>query len=285
MLAKLTKHEFTSIARVGLPAYITMLVVSVIGRVMTWVSSRQYIIDNVPVSFVKIIKVFSSLISTIYVIAFMSLLILTLFYMIYRFYKNFFTDEGYLMLTLPVRSSSLIFSKLFNTWIWLFFSAVIAILSLYITLGHYDELMDSVNGVFDSLKDVIEREGDYLREELGVPLWVFAIEAVICIFMLANRFILTWYAAVSFGLLLSKKHKALGTIFAYIIVDIASWVLMGLFVAGVTKIMPNFLGDLSTSAGKALQASVAGVSITYFIFSALLFWFTSFIMKHRLNLD
>ncbi|GEM_PF-455418 len=285
MLGKLTKHEFLACGRIALPTYIAMLALSGIGRFLTWLTSRQYLIDNVPTTFVKIIKVLSSLISTVYVIAFIALVVLTLVYLVYRFYKNFFTDEGYLMMTLPVRPASLIFSKLFNGWIFIFFSAIVALGSLYITLGHYDQLVDLVERIFDAVKDVVDREGDFLRDELGVPLWVFVVEVVIFFFLLISRYIISWYTSVGFGMLLSKKHKVLGTIIAYIILDIASYILMGIFLAVATSILPNYYEVLAESGGKALQITVIGNSIINLILGALLFWFTSYIMKHKLNLD
>ncbi len=285
MLGKLTKHEFLTIGKVALPSYIAVLVLSVIGRFLTWITSRQYIIDNVPQTFVRIIKVLSSLISTLYILAFIALIILTLFYIIYRFYKNFYTDEGYLMLTLPVRPASLITSKLFNSWIWILFSLIIAFLSLFITLGHYDQLIDLVKRVYDSISNVIEVNGDFLRDELGVPLWLFGVEVAFCIFMFVTRFVITWYSSVSFGMLISKKHKALGTIGGYIIIDIATWIIMSIYLAVITKVVPDYYTILSTSGGKALQIVILGSIVINLIFSGVLFWFNSFIMTHKLNLD
>lgn len=285
MLGKLFKHEFQSVTRVAIPTYIAVLVIAVIGRFLTWITSRQYVIDNVPESFVKIIKVLSSLISGLYVIAFIAVIILTLFYLIYRFYKNYYTDEGYLMLTLPTRPAALIASKLFNAWIWILLSGIIAILSLYITLGHYDKVMDLLKQLWDTIGQVIDAEGDFLREELGVPLWLFGVELFFCIFMFVTRFIVTWYSSVSFGMLLSKKHKALGTIFAYVIIDIATKLIMSIYVAIITKIIPDYYTVLTTSGGKALQIVVIGSIVINLIFTGLLYWFNSFIMTHKLNLD
>ena len=48
--------------------------------------------------------------------------------MVYRFYKNLMTDEGYLMFTLPVSRSQLIWSKLIVSMAWGILSAVLAAL-------------------------------------------------------------------------------------------------------------------------------------------------------------
>lgn len=285
MLGNLIKHEFTSVGKIALPSYIAVLALSLIGRFLTWLTSRQYIIDNVPSSFVKIMKTLSSLISTVYVLVFISLLILTLFLMVYRFYKNFFTDEGYLMMTLPVKPASLIFSKLVNSWIWIILSSVIAVGSLYITLGHYDEIMDMLKEVWNSVSDVVDREGDFLKEELGVPFGVFVAELVAFLFTYVTRFILSWYASVSFGMLISKKHKVVGTVIAYLIIDIATWIIMTIYTAIATTVIPDYYEILAESTGKALQMVVIGGNVINIIFALALFGFTAWIMRHRLNLD
>ena len=57
------------------------------------------------------------------------MLLLTLVLMVYRFYKNLMTDEGYLMFTLPVSRSQLIWSKLMVALAWGVLSAVLAALA------------------------------------------------------------------------------------------------------------------------------------------------------------
>lgn len=285
MLIKLTKHEFLACSRIAFPSYIIVLVLALVGRFLTWLTSRQYILDNVPETFVKIIKVLSSLTSALYVVVFMSLLILTVFMMIYRFYKNYFTDEGYLMLTLPTGTPSLVFSKLFNAWIWILFSAVIAVLSLWITLGHYEDITDSFGNLFDSMRDLIDREKDFLEEELGVPLWVFAVELFVFVFAYATNFLLSWYASVSFGMLISKKHKIIGTLAAYFILYLVATVIHFVYLGMITTIVPDYYEILEESAGRAMQIVVLGSALIYAIFSAGYFGLSTYILKRKLNLD
>lgn len=285
MLGKLTKHEFFSIGRIALPAYIGILAISLVGRFLTWLTSRQYVIDNVPATFVRIIKVLSSLISFVYVIAFIAFVVMTLVFIIYRFYKNYFTDEGYLMNTLPVKPISLIFSKLFNAWIWILFSGIIALASLNITFGHYDQLVDSLNNFLDSIKNLVTQQGDLIRDELGVPIWVFVVELVIFFILLITRYVISWYSSVGFGMLILKKHRIIGTIIAYLIIDNISYALSGGFFGLITKILPGHMEELVESGGKALQTTVIGGSVLNLILTVLLFWFLTYIMKHKLNLD
>lgn len=285
MLGKLTKHEFLTSARIALPAYLAMFAISAVGRFLTWITSRQYVIDHVAPTFVRIIKILSSLISTVYVLAFIAFVIMTVVFLVYRFYKNYFTDEGYLMLTLPVKPASLIFSKLFNSWVWLLLSAIVALASLYITLGHYDQLVDLIERTVNSVRDVVEREGDFIREELGVPIWVFVIELIVFVILLVSRYIFEWYTSIGAGTMIAKKHKIIGTLIAFLILDNISYAITGGFIAIATSVAPDYFTTLSQSGGKALQLVVLGYSGVNLLLSGLLFWLLSYIMKHKLNLE
>ena len=132
---------------------------------------------------------------------------------------------------------------------------------------------------------MLDREGDFIRDELGVPIWVFVVELVFLALSYVTRYILTWYSSVGFGMLLSKKHKVLGTLIAYLILDVVSYILVGIYLAVAAEVIPNYYDIINTSGGKALQLVVVGSLVLNTIMSGLLFWFDCFIMKHRLNID
>ncbi|MDD6807433.1 MAG: hypothetical protein PUD72_03160 [Oscillospiraceae bacterium] len=285
MLGKLFKHEFLTIGKFALPSYIVVLILALVGRFLTWITSRQYVIDNVPSTFVKILSILTSLITLLYTLVFLGIFLLTMAFLVYRFYKNFFTDEGYLMMTLPVKTPSLILSKLSNAWIWIIFSGIVAIVSLIITVGHFDELTDTLNNTWDSIKSMLEREEDFIKDELGVPIWVFVIELLVLGLAYLTRFILSWYASVSFGNLIAKKHKIIGTLFSYFLLFIITTIILSLYLTVITTLIPDYYDKLNDSSGRALQTVVFGSIAIYSVFSAGLFAFTNYIMKHKLNLD
>lgn len=285
MLGKLMKHEFLACGRIALPSYATVLLLALVGKFLTWITSREYFLNNVPPTFFKIVKTFSTIISSVYGMIFFSLLILTVFMMVYRFYKNYFTEEGYLMLTLPTGTPSLILSKLFNSWIWIFFSAVIALLSLYITIGHFEGVSEGLSNLWDALKQMLENNRDLLREELGVPLWFFPIELFLVVLAQLSDFLLSWYAAVSFGMLISKKHKLLGTLAGYFVLFLITMAAHFIYMGIITTVAPEYYAMLTDGSGKALQIVLLGSGIIYLLFSCGYFALSSYILKHKLNLD
>ena len=284
MLGKLIKHEFLATARLMAPSYIAIMVIALLGRLFTWLSTRKLLEDSVPVAFLRSIHAIANILSVLFVLAFIALVILTIFYMVYRFYKNFFTDQGYLMMTLPTKPRHLIFSKLINAVIWALFSAVIAILSMYIALGTA-ELVDNLKMMWNSILELMHYNENFLKDQLGVDLWVFAVELVIFFMAYIARFILSWYFAIAFGQLLWKKHKILGAIVAYLLLEIASNIISSLFMAFDTQVLTKWIPSLEISSGAALQSTVIGNGIVMILVAALLYWLTARIMTRKLNLD
>ena len=119
-----------------------------------------------------------------------------------------------------------------------------------------------------------------IHEQLGVPIWLFVVELVVFVLCWFARFTISWYFAIAFGQLISKNHKVLGAIGAYILLAIASSLFSTAFMGILGKAIDNV-----ASNGAALQYTMLGNSVLFLIITALLYWATTSIMKNRLNLD
>lgn len=280
MLGKLIKHDFLANARFLTPAYIVMLAIALLGRLMTWLATRQVIVDNAAPALSRVISIISSLLTVAFTIAPFVILFMAAFYVICRFYKNIFTDEGYLMNTLPTRPVSLVFSKLLNALIWMLFTMAIAAFSWYIALGHVEALQNLFRQLADTITGLIANNKDILREELGVPVWLFVVEIVVFLLAWFARFTISWYFAIAFGQLISKNHKGLGAIGAYLLLTVASYIFSTAYL-GVL----NSAVKVATTNGAALQLTMMGQAVLFLIITGLLYWATTSIMKNRLNLD
>ena len=110
MLSKLLRHEFRATGRIMLPVYALLLVscggCTLFGRLL----------GRYPES--TVLSVVQTVFATLFGVTTFGMLLLTLVLMVYRFYKNLMTDEGYLMFTLPVSRSQLIWSKLLVALVW-----------------------------------------------------------------------------------------------------------------------------------------------------------------------
>ena len=105
MLKKLLKYDLKSVFKYWWIAAIASLGLSAAGGFCISVMMAE---KDVP-ALIAVLIVLTLLFSIIGIVAF-SILSYILLYV--RFYKNFFTDEGYLTFTLPVKRSQLLNSKL-----------------------------------------------------------------------------------------------------------------------------------------------------------------------------
>ncbi|MBQ8063428.1 MAG: hypothetical protein IJ230_05775 [Clostridia bacterium] len=280
MLGKLIKHDFLANARFLGPAYIVMLIIALFGRFFTWLATRKAIMDAVAPAFGNIIKLLSSLLTVAFVIAPFAILFAAAFFVIYRFYKNIFTDEGYLMNTLPTRPVNLVFSKLLNALIWMLITIVVAGLSWYLAVGHLDGLRDVLTEIWDTIINLFLSNREAIHEQLGVPIWLFIVELVFFILCWFARFAISWFFAIAFGQLIAKNHKVLGAIGAYVGLAIVSNIFSTAYLGALGKVINNV-----ASNGLALQYTMMGNAVLFLIITGLLYWATTSIMKNRLNLD
>ncbi|MBP5460457.1 MAG: hypothetical protein J6Y62_09925 [Clostridia bacterium] len=280
MLGKLTKHDFLANARFLGPAYAVMLAIALLGRFVTWLATRKAIMESVAPAFAHIISMLSSLLTIAFVLAPLVILFTAGFYVIYRFYKNIFTDEGYLMNTLPTRPVNLVFSKLLTALIWMLITMAVAGLSWFLAVGHIEGLRNLMDQLWDTVVTLFLSNKEAIHEQLGVPIWLFVTELVVFLLCWFARFTISWYFAIAFGQLISKSHKVLGAIGAYIGLAIASNLVSTIYMGVLGKVL-----DTVASNGTALQVTMLGNAVLFIIITALLYWATTAIMKNRLNLD
>ena len=103
MLGKLLKYDIKALWKMMLPLILSALGVSVVGtialRIMVEMSRSSVRMEN-PFS-----GLFIASLGMIVFVAVMGLIafgVISTVFILYRYYKNLFTDEGYLTFTLPV---------------------------------------------------------------------------------------------------------------------------------------------------------------------------------------
>lgn len=255
MLGKLLKYEFQATSRTFFPIYIAILLVSIINRVF-----RR---ANVDMGFTLTVFVLVGL--------FIALGVITLIMIIQRFNKNLLSDEGYLMFTLPVKSSNLIFSKLFVSFIWTIISGIIAVSAFLILLADAN--------FFKTLGEVFSStfwENFVKAMQMGIdenPVLMLVRIGFIGI-LGYSEVILAIYLALAVGQLPKfSKHRVIASFIAYfVIVTVEQWAVM---IAGIT-VGPHLMIDSNMMLNIVLVATIV-LNIVYFSL-------TNFILKKHLNL-
>ena len=103
MLRKLIKYDKRALRKISLSMILVALVAGLLSGLCLRFQDKasEYLVLELLISLVNLISFFALTVSMLVVIVFVAL----------RFYRNFYTDEGYLTFTLPVRRTQLMFSK------------------------------------------------------------------------------------------------------------------------------------------------------------------------------
>ena len=137
-----------------------------------------------------------------------------------RFYKNKFTDEGYLTFTLPVQAKDLYLSSFVNILVWMLISLVVVLacyaLGLWIGLGELVlELTD--NYTIKMLMEALLETISGLRNEMAtMPGYGLSQVLSVIVALLSPLYIITvMLGCLTAGSVLAKKHKILAAICLY----------------------------------------------------------------------
>lgn len=227
MLSKLLRHEFRATGRIMLPVY-ALLLVSCGGCTLFGSLLGRY-----PES--TVLSVVQTVFATLFGVTTFGMLLLTLVLMVYRFYKNLMTDEGYLMFTLPVSRSQLIWSKLLVALVWSVLSTVLAALAWMAEI--------SVVGR-ENVFSLIAQGLRSLRQHLSGNLTGCAAALVVLCLVSCLVSFLKFYAAISLGHSFSN-HKVLLSVVFYIGFGIVTQTIGSIFAS--VGIQININPDLWTN--------------------------------------
>ena len=266
MLGKLIKHEFRATGRILLPVYLVMLLTAALVR------GFQVLTEQTAGEFMRALAVLSVL---LFSAAVFGGSILAFVLMIYRFYKNLMTDEGYLMFTLPVSRSQLIWSKLLVALVWSVLSTVLAALAWMAEI--------SVVGR-ENVFSLIAQGLRSLRQHLSGNLTGCAAALVVLCLVSCLVSFLKFYAAISLGDIFSN-HKVLLSVVFYIGFGIVTQTIGSIFAS--VRIQININPDLWTNLPvvqvfSSLAWAAAGVSA---LLGAAYYMLTLLMLKKRLNLQ
>ena len=134
MLGKLLKQDFRATARIILPVYAAVPVLGLFTNLITRLCENQN-------GF--LIRAIGALVSFVFSLSLIAAVVTTVVLMILRFYRNLMTDEGYLMFTLPVSTTELIFSKLIVSIVWFLGTFAVDALGMLLSgmLGGYEDIV------------------------------------------------------------------------------------------------------------------------------------------------
>lgn len=200
MLRKLLKYDMRAIFRYWWIAAVISVIMSVIGgfclRYMDYT-------NNLPWAVYMTLSLGRSLA----IMCCVALVVLTMVLIFIRFYKNFFSDEGYLTFTLPVSRRQLLLSKVISGTAGMCASLGVCFVNVF--------MMNAI--AYASIEESISTE--YLPTDTTVLEilfgGVYVAEAVTAIVLAALCAVLFLYACITFASMIVKKGKLIVAIGIY----------------------------------------------------------------------
>ena len=271
MLGKLIKHEFRATGRILLPVYLVMLLTAALVR------GFQVLTEHTDGEFMRALAMLSVL---LFAAAVFCGSILAFVLMIYRFYKNLMTDEGYLMFTLPVTTGQLIWSKMIVSAVWLLATAAMDVLSMFVAV------FDSAawHDIFQ-LPELFWRQ---LREYAG-NLGLIPVELVVLVALAALVCFLKFYAAIALGHSFTNRKMLLSVAFfaAFSVAEqiVFSTGLVSFVSVGIPRSWWRGAVGTMDYYASAAQLALGGAILALVLYGAVYYAVTYLSLKKRLNLQ
>ncbi len=279
MLRKLIKYDFKALSRYLIVIHAMLLITAVLGRLLF---VGRLMSDPGRLSNAGAIATIIGII--IYVILFMTAVFGTMLMIAICFYKNLYSDEGYLTHTLPVTRGQLLISKTVSGSVWMLLDMMMVILSLFI-LVLTRPVLDSFSSYWDELLSAM---GFPASTGYGKILLAFAVLFIVS----AVSNVVLIYVSITIGQLFSN-HRVLGAVVVYFVINTIVSIISS--VAGSAYSMSTFshAADESSFVMMVNDGVIYQVYARLFLFSLVLeiilaigaYTVTYLLMQKKLNLN
>lgn len=287
MLGKLIKHEWKNTYKVGCLMLLILLVVTFFGW-LSWQSPMwQAIGENTEVANASIWDVFSIFMMMIYMVMLVGVIYGIMIYLGVHFYRTMYTDQGYLIHTLPVTKHQILGSKILVSGLWymiitiaVYASMILWILSLfsvvipegYSLASAWKEIAPELDGVFEIFK-----------AELGWDLKLTGIYMLVYT-LVAPFFALTvLFGAITLGQLFHKARVLMAIVW-YIVFMVVNSLLTSVFQSVNSVSMLTTLTD-DLAFGKYMNGTLGFTLVVNLIMAVILYFVSHYIISKKLNME
>lgn len=275
MLGKLFKHEFKATGRLFLPLYGMVVILTPLLALLSklfFADIRSSIIDS-PLVLITMLSIVG------YVFLMIGVGVASFVLIVIRFYQSMTKESAYLTFMLPVKTSGLIFSKLFVALIWQIISVIIIILSIGVftyTCGVWN--FDQLSEVWNFILQLMEIPSSAERTQIITLFILYLLTMLVG----AIGGILQIYASIALGQL-AKRHRVAASFGFYIAFYVGTQIISSLFLLPIQLIIKtsnslNSILEVQTTIILIGLAVTLIYGIVYYIISTVMF-------KRHLNLE
>lgn len=275
MLKKLMRYDFKSVFKLWWIGAVSTLALSVIGGFI----SEIFVTERDIPEPIYVLAIFGAVLVYIGFIAF-AIFSEILVYL--RFYKNLYTDEGYLTFTLPAKRQSILNSKVFLGAVTSILTGIVlGIDSLIVTVISYRKEIFTPEFIKDT-KEFIEY---FFEDQYYYYLFIYIVQALIIFALLSLVSILFAYGCITIASVIAKKAKILVAIGIYYgATSVLGFLMTIFFLFGATSLF-DLLFELSELDG--LNSVMLLLFMVIFILCAVccvLYYITHWCIDKKLNL-
>ena len=207
-----------------------------------------------------------------------------------RFYRNFYTDEGYLTFTLPVKRSTLFFSKVLSGTIFLVSTSLVVITSFVLALLMVpSSIEDSTPVLFEVLRFLWSMiEGIFESASDTATMITMLILSLLILFCLMLFEILALYFCITVGSVITKKLKVLAAIGCYYALNFAigtisslAQIFLMIFSGHIALVVMSLSPMQLSLVAIFLLLSVLGFMM---LLTSILYYATEKLIEKKLNL-
>lgn len=207
------------------------------------------------------------------------------FVMMFRFYKNKFTDEGYMTFTLPVNTHQIFLSSALNMLIWWVIGIVLSVI-LLICMILFGTANDGLINM-DIIRALQNTEGFWalMGEIYGQILGdSYGILGLATLVVTPIYSVVLWMTCITLGAVVAKKHKILAAIGISYGASIALNI-----ISSVVSVLPSLILIGNPNPGEVeMQAYFTLSSIMQLLILVGVtvggYFLSTHLMKHKLNL-
>ena len=232
-MRKMLKHDLKAVWPVWRIIAPLVLLIAVLSGVFVRLASSEVAYEIIPTNLQWVMMITASLLTSFWPLAISSFVIVILILIVIRYYRNFFTDEGYLTFTLPVSRTKLLNSKILMAFIWMGATISVCVIAyvaftLILSVGTVE-----VSPPVEVYPDM--SEPDPLFGEVGILF--FLLELIVFCVMFYAADILLLLLCITFGSVIVKRAKLLLGLGLYYVINSFIGVALYVFFIGVMVAM------------------------------------------------
>jgi hypothetical protein len=287
MLKKCLKYDFEAVMRTWWIVAISMLGAAVIAGLGFRFFSQCMVAEEVHEG-LTVLAAFVAMGSYFCIMAMIIGMTVSFILIFWRMYTHFYTDQGYLTFTLPVKRSTLYLSKVIMATVLEAATVGVLILGiLFIALV----VPPTEGGEFFISLDWIGAIGDFCRGLADVAgwwliLWIPAAVAILLMFALFQNGLI--YFCITMGAVVAKRHKLIAAIGIYYGVNLAvglvGEIVLIFLSAGIIAIIMAALMAGGAVLGLTVTAILFILALAMAVLSAILHFMTVNKLERKLNL-